>query len=511
MKKENDLIIKNSGILFVRLLLSSIIGLFTSRFVFQSLGIDDFGLYNVVGGIVVLMAFLNTVMVTTTYRFLAFEMGKSDYESVNRIFNISFIIHLILALLVLILTETIGVFYVNNYLNVDPIKINDAIFVLRFSSYATVFSIISIPYQGLLTAKENFLTQAIIEIIRSVLSFLVAVVIIYYIGNKLMMYSFLVAVINVVPPLLIFSYSKKHYAEIIKWNFQKDIRKYREMLSFSGWVLLGASASVGQNTGSSLIINNFFGTKLNAAFGIANQVNNIVLMFARNLGQAAIPQITKKFSEGDLDRSTNLVAYISKFTFFLMMIPALPILLETEFLLTIWLGKLPPYTVLFCQLIIINALVNSLFGGVSTIIHAQGNIKYFQIIGSAISLISLPIGYILFVSGYSPSSILYVYIFTSLFNLTINQFLLNRLINLDVTFLLKKSYLKVIYVVVIIAPIFIIKDIFAQGFTRFVLLSISSLVFLGLVIYFAGIEKKEKQKLNQLFSNFVLARKNENE
>ena len=504
MSKDNILILKNSGILFFRLLLTSAIGLFTSRFVIRSLGAADFGLYSVVGGVVVMMAFLNTVMVSTTYRYIAFEMGKgNNKEGINRVFNISLVIHLCLALLVLVLTETAGIHYVKNYLNVDTGKVVDALFVLRFSTYATIFSIISIPYQGLVTAQENFAVRATIEIFRSLLVFFVALVIVYYTGNRLRLYALLVALVSVVPALLFFIYCKHKYSEIIKWNFQYGKSKYKEMIGFSGWIMIGAAASVGKTTGSALIINAFFGTVLNAAFGIANQVNSIVLMFARNLGQAAIPQITKSFSSGNTNRTIKLVAYISKYTCFLMLLPSLPILLETDFLLTLWLGDLPPYTLIFCQLSIINALIDSLGSGIPAAVNATGKIKYFQIILSTTSLLSLPIAYFLFKAGYSPSSILVAFVTTSIINVVVRQILLKKLINFNVIYFLKTSYLKILYVSVFIAPLFFIQEFFPAGFSRFIFFSLFAVSWLISVIYFIGIEKEEKEMLRLILKKKI--------
>ena len=498
MQADNKLLLKNTIILYVRLIVTSIIGLFISRFIIRSLGTSDFGLYNVVGGVVVMMAFLNIVMVTTTYRFIAFEMGKGNKDGVNKVFNISLVIHLFMALLVLVLTETVGVYYVKHYLNVAPGKLNDALFVLRFSTYATVFSILSIPYQGLITAKENFSAQATIEVIRSILGLFIAIVIVYYLGNKLKLYALLIAILSIVPSFLFIIYCNRKYSEIVKWKFQHDIIKYKEMIGFSGWVMLGAAASVGQTTGSNLIINSFFGTLLNASFGIANQVNSIVTTFAGSLGKVAIPQITKSFSGGDNDRTFNLTVYVSKYTFFLMMLPALPILLETNYILTLWLGDIPPYTVIFCQLMLINALLYSLFGGLPSLIHATGKIKYFQIIGSIISLISLPIAWVLFKNGYAPPTIIILFIITLVINLIVSQVLLKNIIDFNIKLFLMKSYLKIVYVSVLVAPLFLIRDIFSAGLLRFILFSTFAVCWLLSAIYFAGIEKKEKDMLKQI-------------
>lgn len=489
---DNSKIFKNSIILFSRLLFTSVIGLFTSRFVIRSLGVSDFGLYSVVGSVVVMMAFLNTVMTSTTFRYIAFEIGKGNYPGINKVFNISLVIHLGLALLALIFTETIGVYYVNNYLNVEAGKLADALFVLRFSTYTAIFSIVNVPYQGLLIAQENFAVQAIIEIIRSVLGFLVAAALFCYMGDRLKLYALLVAIVNIVPVLLSFVYCKCKYKEIVKWNFQRGKYKYKEMLEFSAWIMIGAAACIGQTTGSALIINAFFGTVLNAAFGIANQVNSVVMIFSRNLAQAAIPQITKSFSSGNTDRTTNLAAYVSKYTMFLMLLPALPILLETDFLLTLWLGKLPPYTVVFCQLMIINALIGTLSSGLPAVVQAIGKIKYFQLVLSTTSLLSLPIAYILFNAGFPPSAILLAFITTAVINVVLWQILLKKIVSFDVVFFIRTVYLKILYVAVFIIPLFGIRELFPAGFSRFIFFSLSAVVWLLTVIYFVGTEKKEK-------------------
>lgn len=450
-------------------------------------------------------------MITTTYRYIAFEMGKGNKEGVNKVFNISLVIHLCLALLVLALTEIVGVYYVNNYLNVEPGKLNDALFVLRFSTYATFFSILSIPYEGLVVAHENFKVQAIIEFIRSFLGLLIAIAIVYYIGNKLKLYALLIAFLSIVPSVLFLVYCKRKYSEIVRWNFQRDKSKYKEMIGFSGWVMLGAASSVGQSTVSNLIINSFFGTLMNAAFGIANQVNSIVAMFAGNLGRVAIPQITKSFSRGDNDRTFDLTVYVSKYTFFLMMIPSLPILLETSYLLTLWLGDVPQYTVIFCRLMIVNALLYSLFSGLPALIHATGKIKYFQIIGSAISLSSLPIAWFLFKNGYPPPTIIALMIITVVINLFVSQVLLKKIINFNIRLFLTKSYLKILYVTILVAPLFFVRELFADGLSRFVLLSMFAVCWLLAAIYFAGIEKKEKEMLNQLVFKLIKRKNSKHE
>ena len=493
MNKENNRIFKNSAILYSRLIVTSVISLLSSRFVLEALGESDFGLYSVVGGIVVFMAFLNSVMMTTTNRFIAFELGKGSIGDVNKIFNISLIIHICIAF-----TETLGVYYVFNHLTIDPEKITDALFVLRFSTYATVFSIISIPFQGLITSQEKFAVRALIEIIRSILGLFAAISIIYYLGNRLKLYALIIAFSNFVPPILFFLYCKRKYYKFTQWSFEKDKSKYIEMINFSTWNMIGASAHYGKTTGSILIVNSFFGTLLNAAYAIASQVNTVVLMFSMNLAQAAVPQITKSFSSGDSNRTNNLVAYISKYTWFLMVFPALPILLETEFLLNLWLGEYPEYTVVFCKYMIITTLISGLGNGLSSVVEATGKIKYYRMVLSTISLISLPIAIYLFDTGYPPKYILIVYMITTGINVILAQILLRILIKFDNIFFIKTSYMRVFFVILLLSPIFFIHSFFAANMNRFILSVIFASNWLIISIYLVGLDKKEKNILHQL-------------
>jgi O-antigen/teichoic acid export membrane protein len=501
---DNFLILKNSAILYIRLLVTSVIGLFTSRFIIQSLGASDFGLYTVVGGIVIIMAFVNNAMTSTTFRYIAFELGKGDIAGVKKIFNISLVIHICLALIIVLFAETLGEFYIRNYLNVLPNKIPDALFVFRFSVLSIFFSVLSIPFQSLITAKERFSVIAIIEVVRSVLSLSVAIILIYYLGNRLRIYASLTAIVLLIPPLFYSIYCIKKYKEIIQWNFQPDKNKYLEIIGFSGWIIVGAGASVGKVQGAALLINSFFGTILNASFGIANQINSIIVLFSQNLGQAAIPQITMSFSKGNTDRTINLVSYISKYTFFLMLLPSLPILLELEFLLKLWLGNVPIFTVPFCQLMIINALIDSLGSGIPAAIQATGKIKYFQLILSTTSILCIPVSYILLKFEYPPTIILITFTIVALINVIICQILLKKLINFNVKYFLQISYLKILYVLLFISPLFLIRIFFDDNLKRFFILSTMSIFWLLIGVYHVGLENKEKNKIKELIRPYSL-------
>lgn len=499
---QNKLIFKNSIVLYVRLVITSIAGLYIARLVLQLLGIYDFGLYSVVGGVVSLTVFLNTVMITTTYRFIAFEMGRDNDNDneINKIFNISFLIHCFIAFASIFFAETIGKWYVLNELNVDVGRVGDALFVFRMSILASFFNILSIPFQGLLTAKENFLTISIIEVIKSMSILMSIYILLNYDGNKLRMYSVTMAIILFLYSLIFIVYCRRKYYTQVRWLFQKDTSKYFEMLKFSGWTMIGAGAFVGQIQGSALIINAFFSTAINASFGIANQINVFLKMFAGNLGQSVVPQITKSYSGGDKQRTEDLVFYTSKYVFFLSLICGIPILLETNYLLEVWLGIVPEYAVIFTQLMVIKAFIDSLGSGVIPVVHASGKIKWFQIILSSTMLLSLPISYVFFKFGYEPYFILIIILCIGVLNTVLRLILLKKIIGFDVLRLLKVSYLRILFVCLSTFPLFYIKDYIDPGLTRFscsVFLSILGILF---SIYVLGLDKSERHVLKNKIS-----------
>ena len=501
---DNSRIAKNSLILYFRLIIVSIIGLLSSRFILQALGASDFGLYSVVGGIVFMMAFLNNVMVSTTYRFIAFELGTGDSNGINRVFNISLVIHIFLAFLVILFAETIGVYYIRNHLTISVGKLYDALFVFRFSIGSTFVSILSVPYQGLIIAKEKFSVTAAIEILRSCLAFGVVILVLFSIGNQLRLYAVLIAIVSILPPVLYFLYSRYRFSSLIKWNFQKKKGKYKEMIGFSGWIMFGAASSAGEIQGSALVINLFFGTVLNAGFGIANQVNNVVKMFARSINQAVIPQITKSFSGGNTERTMQLVIYSSKYSFLMMLIPSLPILLETDFILKLWLKEIPEYTSIFIKLMIVNALITTMNAGIPAAVHATGKIKYFQIIISILSLLGLPVSYILFKFGSPPYLLLIVYTVIAIFNFFVVQILLQRLIQFDIRMFYQKAYFKMIKVSLAILPLFLMTNLFLSNLTRFIGITLLSVPWLFAAIYLFGMEEKEKEMVVNYVRLFIL-------
>lgn len=504
----NKIILKNSLILYLRLFFTSIIGLVSVRYILLALGSSDYGLYSVVGGIVFLMAFLNNVMVSSTYRFVAFELGTGNMDGVNKVFNISLVIHTFLAVLTVLLAETAGVFYIKNYLNIPADKLTDALFVFRMSIISTVLSFFSIPYQGLITAKEKFTLIATVEVIRSILGLGAVLLLLLYSGNKLRLYASLIAIISVIPPFIYYFYSEWNFCKLVKWQYQRDKAKYDEMIGYSGWILLGASANAAETKISEIIINIFFGTIINAGFAISNNVNIVLKSFAESLNKAVIPQITKSYSSGNTNRTMELVVFSSKYSFFLMLLPAIPLLLETKFVLELWLKDIPAYTIIFVQLMIINSMIEVMNAGIPAAVQATGKIKYFQIVLSSIKLLALPAAYFLLKTGYEPYMIIIAFTVSALISLVAQQILLKNLMQFKVKEFVVQAYVKMLGVLIPVSFLFVIQQLFVPSIYRFLGFSVLSVTLTLVMVYSVGISASERAYVRNYLPQKLLKKNN---
>lgn len=496
---SNKLILKNSIFLYIRLISTTIIGLLTSRYTLSALGVVNFGLYSVVASVVGMMAFVNNIMVSATYRFIAVEIGKKNGD-INKAFNISLAIHLAIALIVVSLAFTVGLFYINNYLKVPDGRLADAVFVFSFAIINTVCMIIGTPFQGLLIAKEKFSVTVPIEVFTKGLILVMVITLGYLHGNRLIIYSVLITIVHMLNPLLYIGYSFRNYYNEIRPKLYRERQRFVEMIKFSGWIAVGAGASMVENQGSALIINSFFGTILNASFGIANQVRNLVGMFANSIGQAVIPQITKSYSAGDQTRAKKLAALSSKYSFFLMLIPLLPIMLEIDFLLHLWLTVVPDFTTSFVRIMLVQSLIMSIGSGIPALIQASGKLGFFTIFTSIAMLLSLPLAYLIYSAGYPPYSISYIYTITALLNLIVTIVLLKLVLHFDVGFFLREVVLKDVLVLLIIMPVIVVPMIMNQGWLRLVISTLVGEFLIFGAIYFLGMDAKEKSMLHRTTS-----------
>lgn len=495
-ESENKRIAKNTAVLYVKLILSVIIGLYTSRVILQALGASDYGLYTIVGGIVSMMNFLGVTMMSVTYRYIVVEFGKGDEGDPRKVFNTSLVIHIALVLLLLIVGETFGVYYIRNIANIDSSKISDALFVLHLSLAATSFVILSVPFNGLIVAREKFVFTSVVEIGRTLLKLGMVIALAYYCGNRLRMFAIIMAIFNIILPVSMYIYCFIKDREIVRWQFNKKRSDYSGILGYAFWIMLGAVASMGQNQGSNMIINLFFNTVVNAAFGIGFQINNYVMMFVQSLNQAVVPQIMKNQSGHNTERSLFLLYTIGKYAFFIMLIPVVPLILNIDFVLKIWLKDVPPYTNVFASLLLIAGLIRTLGAGFDSSIQASGKIRKNQIFYSCSYLSVLPVSYILFKFN-SPAYVSIICLIIVAFIVLIFQAnYLTRIISFDIGCYIKRTIIPCIMVLICIFPLIIIKIIWSNiGFVIFVILCTCWVLA---DIFILGLSKDEKEKIHSI-------------
>lgn len=456
MIKENTnrAIFYNSLILMIKLLVNTLTTLFTTRFTLKAMGAEDFGLFAVLGGIVALMAILNTIMVATSNRFISVAIGKGDVSDINSTFNVNFIIHVTIAVITLLVATPIGHVYVYNYLNYNG-DLDVAAIIMSTSIIGSAISFISIPFNGLLMSKENFLVISLVEIVISVFKLVLAYIILFVQKDSVMLvYALGLFVLTVAPTIFYYIYCKVKYAEITQFRLVKDKDRYKACLGFSAWVSYGAIASVLKTQGAAVIINSFFTTIMNAALSIANTVNSFILLISQSISQPISPQITKSYAKNDTARCDELLVLSTKLTFVVSFLISLPILKETEWFLNLWLGgTIPDQGILFTRLLVIDTLITSLNSGISTIIFASGRIKLYQLLINTLRLLSVVLAYLAIKLGGPAESLLYAYIIISVLIVISSQIVLKKTLDYKTRILWKRSYFPSIVLVIISLPL----------------------------------------------------------
>lgn len=494
--KANKRIAINTLIIYIRMAAVTVIGLFTTRYVLQALGVSDYGLYNVVAGLIAMLNVISTAMHTTTRRYINVEMGKPN-GNLNKIFNISLLLHIGFGLFVFLLAETIGLYYIYHYLNVEPGKLSDALFVFQISTVISVIGLMNVPYQGLLSAYEKFAQIAIIDFLTALFKVPLVIGLIYYPGNSLRFYAIGMCLMSLISFLLYTYACYKQYKSVVSLKFYKGLSLYKEILVFNNYTALGAFAYIGRTQGATMLINYFFGTIVNGAFAIAYQIENYVIMLVNNLSTASEPQITQSYSSGDIKRAFNLAATINKYSIFIMLIIIFPFYISIDFVLATWLGQVPEAALILCKWTLISLLIRSLSSGIPPLIQASGRIKWFQIFGGILLILGLPISYIGYKYNFAPQFIIIIFTIMDFLNRIFSLILLNKLIRFDLVDFIKKVYLPVIKIILLIILFILVYNFLKLDFYTSTKAYISKILisfsYITYIIYIIGISKKEKK------------------
>lgn len=489
LENTNKAIFVNTIIMYVRLALVATAGLFTTRFALNALGVVDFGLFSVVGSIISFVAILNTIMVSTSTRFISVAIGKGNENEVNDIFNVNLSIHFAIAIITICFAIPIGNWYINNYLNFDG-DIDLAVKVFNITVIGSIVSFIGVPYHGMLMAKERFLVFCLTDVAFCIFKMAGAFLLQYYFSDKLSVYSWIITLCTGAPTFIYMLYCHRIWPNMTRWKIVKNKKLYREVSSFAGWMSYGVVASVGESQSQSLLVNAFFNTAMNAAMGVASTINGFIQMFTQNVTKSISPQITKSFAIGNHHRCLQLVALSSKASFFVISIIAVPFLIGTEYVYELWLGFVPEYAVTFVRLMILQSLICAFNAGISEVIFASGKIKLYQNLLNSNVLLSIPIAYILLKHSNFVNSLFYVAIGVQLINVFVRQWILYKTVGYDNMYLIRNSYLPSIIVIVLFLPFMLVKLPIHT-----ILVIIIAEIYLCILIALFGISKDERRYL----------------
>jgi len=489
---DNKRIAKNTMMLYFRMLLNMLVTLYTSRIILNMLGVSDFGIYNVVGGIVIMFSFLNSALSSATSRFLIFELGKKDYVQLKKVFNASLSSHICIALLVFLLTETVGLWFLTHKLVIPPDRMDAAIWVFQFSTLSAMVSLTQVPYNALVIAHEKMTIYAYVSVLDTILKLLI--VYLLAIGNfdKLKFYAVLVFLVSSTIALLYRLYCKKHYAES-SITFKWDKKLYKELFSFSIWEMYGAFALMGMGQGVNMLLNIFFGPAVNAARAIAFQVQGAVLGFGENFIMAVKPQIIKLYAESKIKQMMDLAFSSSKYALFLTFCLALPLLLEMPFVLALWLKTVPDYTVSFCRLILVNNLIWSMRNSIVACFHAVGKLKISNLVTGSLFYLIIIVSYFCLKYGLAPESVFIVAIVVSFMVQITELFLLKLFISYSVRAYVVKVVWPCMIVMVISAIIpFMLTNMLEPGLSRFITVGFASVFAVMISVFTLGIDRETR-------------------
>lgn len=425
---------------YARILVNTIVTLLATRIALKYLGADDFGLFNLIAGIVVLLSFINGSLLISSQRYFSITIGEKRIKKLQKYFNASLGIHFILASVISIILIAITPILFNGFLNINVEKITIAKEIYYIMIASTAFTIGTIPFSAIINAYEDLVALSLFDIISCFIKLFAAISLLYIDNNLLISYSLFMLFAVIIKMIMEIVWSKIRYKQVnLLRNQIIDISIYKEMLSFIGWNTLGSLAVLVRNQGIAIVLNIFFGTIVNAAYGIANQVNSLVLSFSSTLTTVFTPSIIQAKGAGDEKRMMKIAIFSSKMSFLLSSALALPILIFLKSILDIWLDTYPSCTIDFCKFIILSFLILQLYPGINRAIYANGNIKYYQISISIALILIIPIGTFCFKNGFSPSTILIIMFFSQLCTLFITIYFGHKLCKLSMAEFIKKS------------------------------------------------------------------------
>lgn len=491
--QNNKRIAKNTLLLYFRMIITMLISLYTSRVVLNTLGVEDFGIYNVVGGIVAMLGFLNGSMTTTTQRFITFELGCGNSKNLKLLFNTCQLILGMMSILIIIVAETVGLWFLWNKMQIPLDRMDAAFWVYQCSILASVISVMSVPYNATIIAHERMGAFAYISILEVILKLVIVYLLVAFSVDKLILYAFLTVAVQLLIRVIYSFYCNRHFEETkLMFVFSKFL--LNKMLWFTGWNLFGNLAYVTFSSGLNILLNVFFGPVVNAARGISVLVQGTVMQFSSNFQMAINPQITKLYASEDYQSMYRLIERSSKFTFFLLLLICLPVVLETEIILTVWLKTVPDYTVTFVRLMLCTSMIDTLSNPLMVAATATGNVKVYQSVVGGILLAILPISYIVLKLGGSPSSVFIVHFIISILAFISRVYIVHKLINLNIKDFILNVVCRCLLVLLLAVPLpIILKCYTEESWLSFCGICLLCVVVVVTISFYVGFDNSEKK------------------
>lgn len=489
---NNKRIAKNTLLLYFRMLFMMAVSLYTSRVVLNTLGVEDFGIYNVVGGVVAMFSVISGSLSSAISRFITYELGKGDKEKLIRIFSSSVTIQVGLGLIIGILAESVGIWFLNSQMTIPVNRMYAANWVFQLSILTFIINLISVPYNAAIIAHERMSAFAYISILEVIAKLIIVYLLWVSPLDKLIFYAILMTIVALVIRLVYGSYCKRHFEECT-YHFVFDRDLLKKMFGFAGWNFIGASSAVLRDQGGNIVINLFCGPAANAARGIAYQVNGAITGFVTNFMMALNPQITKSYAAGDRDYMMTLIHQGARLSFYILLLLSLPVLVNTHYILTLWLKNVPEHTTLFVQLVLLLAMSESISTPLITAMLATGRIRNYQIVVGGLQMMNFPISYVLLRYGCMPEMVLIVAICISQCCLAARLYMLRGMIGLSIRKYLSKVYINVLTVTILSAILpFLLSWSWKESFINLVLLCIVSVACTLIVIFYVGCNRKER-------------------
>lgn len=499
--ESNKRIAKNTLFLYVRMGITMLVSLYTSRIVLRALGVEDYGVYNIVGSVIVAFSFISGPLGTATQRFYNFELGRNDKARLNMVFNHSFLIYVVLAVCILLLIESGGLWFIYHKMQLPPGRLDAAVFAFHFSVFAFVLGLIKTPFESLIVAHEKMSYYAYVSIVEVTLNLLNAYSLSVFSIDKLRLYTMNRFMVSLIVLSCVFIYCRRKFVYVYFMRIW-DKGMFRSLLGFSGWSLFGSLASMSANQGLNILLNIFYGVTVNAAMGIAGQVNSAINQFVTNFQVAFRPQIVKNYASGQLDELRSLIMNTSKYSFLLLFGVVCPIVFNMRFILGLWLGDVPDYATEFCVLMLIYALLETLSAPMWMTVQATGKIRTYQLVISGIIFQNILLSYFFLRLVFPPVVVLEIKCCLDLVYLMVRLLFMRKMVRFSIRSFIRRVGLRLVVIVSLsLIGTYIFSSFSADNWMRFLSTGMGFMGIYAPIVYWVGLERNERCLVRKLVSD----------